>query len=174
MNNDIQIIDDIEVKMIPLTSGLLESYGVINTGKDVVEDLVIKFKNGSYYLYKDVGDFVLAKLPHAESVGSYFSTVIKNQYEFVKLELPQPILKWEALIEYGPCGSDYHRIEVDAMTYNGAYKKAQEWSSLNSIPHPMITVTEDSPMINEIEWTPEEEEEFMLLVERLDKSTPTD
>ena len=60
---------------------------------DVSGDLIIRFKGGSIYRYKDVEPSVFWKFYQAESKGKFHAKNIKNKYEFEKIELPKPAPK---------------------------------------------------------------------------------
>jgi hypothetical protein len=48
--------------------------------------LVVQFKNGSEYLYKDVPKEVYEEMCKTESAGKYLNTAIKGKYEFEKVD----------------------------------------------------------------------------------------
>jgi hypothetical protein len=52
--------------------------------------LLIKFKNGTYYEYKDVPESIFGEFAEAESKGSYFSKKIKNKYVCERIEIETP------------------------------------------------------------------------------------
>lgn len=64
-----------------VNSSLIESYARHKTC------MVIKFKNGSYYRYFKVSDDIVGEFENAESKGSYFSTKIKNVFDFEIIDI---------------------------------------------------------------------------------------
>ena len=87
--------------------------------------------------------------------------------------------KWKAIIEYGPIAADSHIMVVDAASVDEAEQKAIQWAQDNYKYYPMITITsielpeDDIPMdddfTSEIEWTSEEEEEFLMILNKSEK-----
>lgn len=82
------------------------------------------------------------------------------------------ILTWQIRIEYGPTAADVCRTTVLATTSSSALKEAEIWAKKQGIRTPMFTIDghadlpEDVPNVdNEIsdalEWTIEEEEAFL-------------
>lgn len=75
----------------PLKSSSIAAYcwkgdgGLYNEGHS--GDLIIKFKNGGYYRYKDVPPKVFWDFEQAESHGKYFYKNIKDKYVTEKIEL---------------------------------------------------------------------------------------
>ncbi len=69
------------VKRRPVTSSNLASVGYDDAG----QTLEIEFLNGSIYQYFGVPSAVHSALLGAESVGSYFSRNIKNNYRYSRL-----------------------------------------------------------------------------------------
>ena len=53
-------------------------------------DLIIKFKNGGYYRYKDVDADTFWEFESAESKGKYHARNIKNVFVVEKIDLPKP------------------------------------------------------------------------------------
>ena len=85
---------------------------------------------------------------------------------------------WKLLIEYGPVAADCHIMVVSATSVDDAMQKAVQWAQDNFKYYPMITIDElpeddetpmDDDFTSEIEWTLEEEEEFLTIVENLEK-----
>ena len=56
-------------------------------------DLILEFKNSTYYRYKDVDSDTYWAFEEAESQGKYFAANIKNKFVAEKLELPKPAPK---------------------------------------------------------------------------------
>lgn len=86
--------------------------------------------------------------------------------------------KWKLLIEYGPVAADCHVMVVSASSFDDAMQQAVQWAQDNFKYYPMITIDElpeddgipmDDDFTSEIEWTLEEEEEFLTIVESLEK-----
>ncbi len=81
----------------PTKSGTIDAY--CYTGRKHYSDssldrsgtLTIKFRNGSFYKYKDVEPSVFWEFYSAESKGTFLAKNIKKKYEFEKLETPQPV-----------------------------------------------------------------------------------
>ena len=55
-----------------------------------IGDLILKFKNGGYYKYKDVDSDTYNKFASSESLGKYHAKHIKNVFEAERLDLPRP------------------------------------------------------------------------------------
>lgn len=68
-------------EMLPVISSNVNAVGYDEEKKE----LHVKFNNGSYYKYLNVGLDVYKSLRAAESVGKYLNTNIKNVYQFVKV-----------------------------------------------------------------------------------------
>ena len=49
-------------------------------------DLVVRFKNGGEYLYKEVPKEAFYLMAKSESAGKYLAAHIKNEYKFEKLD----------------------------------------------------------------------------------------
>lgn len=49
-------------------------------------DLVVEFKNGGQYLYKSVPKDLYKGMSEAQSAGKYLNSLIKEQFDFIKLE----------------------------------------------------------------------------------------
>lgn len=82
---------------------------------------------------------------------------------------------WEVVIEYGPVHN--HVILVKNSTKEDALQQAKDWVQGNNIQNPIysvrkqiISIPEDSILDDDysdiIEWTPEEEEEFLRIADR--------
>ena len=52
----------------------------------IKKELVIEFKGGSQYLYKEVPEETFEAMKKAESKGIYFHANIKNKFETVKIK----------------------------------------------------------------------------------------
>lgn len=74
---------------------------------------------------------------------------------------------WKVNIEYGPTAHDVHKITVEAETQEEAREKAEQWAIDNRVRAPMISnpVMEDD-FTDYLEWTEEEEEAFLHIVEK--------
>jgi len=90
--------------------------------------------------------------------------------------------KWKVSIESGPVAADIHYIIVEAVSANKAREMAMTWANTNNIHHPMIgqlaeiDASSVIPILDDdytdiIEWTVEEEEEFLRLFGDLDKGS---
>jgi hypothetical protein len=76
--------------------------------------------------------------------------------------------KYEVCIEYGPTAADVHYVTVDADSIEDALAQGTVWAEDNRIRNAMVSnATELSDTTDDftdiIEWTPEEEEEFVRL-----------
>lgn len=82
------------------------------------------------------------------------------------------MLTWQIRIEYGPTAADVCRTTVLATTSSSALKEAENWAKKQGIRSPMFTIDghadlpDDVPNVddeisNALEWTPEEEEAFL-------------
>lgn len=61
----------------------VDSSQIASVGYDQdTEELEIEFHNGSLYVYKNVPFNEFQSLMDAESVGKYFSSNIKNKYQW--------------------------------------------------------------------------------------------
>lgn len=87
------------------------------------------------------------------------------------------IYKWEIIVEDGPTAADCYPIVVEAPTALVAYDHAEEWAKNNNMRKPMFSRPKKVPEINEVpiieddytdivEWTPEEEEEFLRIADK--------
>lgn len=84
--------------------------------------------------------------------------------------------KWSVIIEDGPTAAHCHKIIVEASSSIEAYEKAEEWSNKMNIKNPMysrpvLAKPSDVPILDDdytdiIEWTPEEEEEFLRIADK--------
>lgn len=70
------------MKTVNLESSNLKSVTFDDTKK--IQDIKIMFNSGSIYTYKSVPITIIENLIHAESVGKFFNSFIKNIYEFKK------------------------------------------------------------------------------------------
>ena len=88
-------------------------------------------------------------------------------------------MKYEVGIEYGPTAADVHYITVDAESSEDALAKGKKWAEDNKIRGAMVCNASeladqpDSDFTDIIEWTPEEEEEFMHIVVEKDDDNGT-
>ena len=64
------------IEMVQVESSNIESVGMSG------DDLIVKFKTGATYSYKDVPIRVFIELTTAESVGRYFNREVKGKYEY--------------------------------------------------------------------------------------------
>lgn len=69
------------MKRRPVTSSNLASVGY----DDAAQTLEVEFLNGSIYQYFGVPSAEHSALLGAESVGSYFSRNIRNNYQYARL-----------------------------------------------------------------------------------------
>jgi hypothetical protein len=74
--------------------------------------------------------------------------------------------KWNISIEYGPVAADVHHIVVDAANSEEALIKAEKWAKDNNVKSPMFSEPYEDSYDDFLEWTPEEEEEFLLIVSK--------
>jgi len=51
--------------------------------------LIVRFKNGSYYQFDNVPERAYMNMIEATSVGKYFNSYIKNNFQFKKLEVKE-------------------------------------------------------------------------------------
>ena len=76
-------------------------------------------------------------------------------------------MKYEVGIEYGPTAADVHYITVEAESDKDALVKGEQWAEDNKIKGAMVSnateLIEDDDFTEIIEWTPEEEEEFIRI-----------
>ena len=77
--------------------------------------------------------------------------------------------KYEVGIEYGPTAADVHYVTVNADSIEDALNQGKKWAEDNKIRGALVCnadeVTEDSDYTDIIEWTPEEEEAFLSILE---------
>lgn len=80
------------------------------------------------------------------------------------------LTKWEITIEYGPTTSDRHFIVANTMTSDEVILLAEKWCKDNSVdlfilygPYPILDDPDDYK--NFLEWTIDEEEEFIRMLE---------
>lgn len=75
--------------------------------------------------------------------------------------------KYEVGIEYGPTAADVHYVTVEADSVQDALVQGMKWAEDNRISHAMVCnateLIEDDDFTEIIEWTPEEEEEFIRI-----------
>jgi hypothetical protein len=69
-------------KWITVQSDMISNLGYAHKN----QILLVRFSNGSIYEYADVSYSIFKDLAHAESVGKYFHTNIKNKFTTRKLE----------------------------------------------------------------------------------------
>jgi len=93
-----------------LTKAIKLSHGLISITCEIFEDfessnielvgydreasvLLIRFKGGTEYLYKDVASCIYEDMTHVESLGKYFNELIKGNYPVMKVTgLPDGML----------------------------------------------------------------------------------
>lgn len=64
----------------------VQSSNISEVGYDPASmTLEVAFTNGTIYQYFDVPETLYQELLHAESVGKFLNTQIKNSYRYVKL-----------------------------------------------------------------------------------------
>lgn len=78
--------------------------------------------------------------------------------------------KYEVSIEYGPTAADVHYVTVDADSQQQALIKGQEWADQNGMRSVLVCNAtemdeEDNDFTDIIEWTPEEEEAFLNILD---------
>lgn len=76
--------------------------------------------------------------------------------------------KFEVGIEYGPTAADVHYITVEADDNEGAMLKAAEWAKANKINGTVnypLELAEDDDFTEIVEWSHEEEEEFLHVLD---------
>jgi hypothetical protein len=77
--------------------------------------------------------------------------------------------KYEVGIEYGPTAADVHYIIVEAESTEDALLQGRQWANHNRMITAMIvTVNElvsDDDYTDILEWTPEEEEAFLHILD---------
>ena len=69
------------ITMFPLSCEFIQSAGYDSR----LKKLVILFKNESYYLYKNVNNWVFYCLYSSDYPGMFFYDKIKEQYEYSKI-----------------------------------------------------------------------------------------
>ena len=72
---------DNTVKMQEVNSSTISSIGY----DDFMNNLRVRFKNGSLYDYVNVPFVEFESLVNAESVGKYFASAIKNKFEYIRI-----------------------------------------------------------------------------------------
>ncbi len=76
--------------------------------------------------------------------------------------------KYEVGIEYGPTAADIHYITVEADSIVSAIAMGSSWAIKNKVSatiHAPLELTEDDDFTDILEWTPEEEEAFLRILE---------
>jgi hypothetical protein len=77
------------------------------------------------------------------------------------------MMKFEVAVEYGPTAADVHYIQVYADTTDEAIYQGKQWAAKNKLAALVCNATEmndsEDDFTEIIEWTPEEEEEFVRL-----------
>ena len=64
----------------------VQSSNIVSISYNLNEEILeIEFKGNRIYQYKDVPEFIYQDLINSESVGKYFNTNIKDQYETEKV-----------------------------------------------------------------------------------------
>lgn len=136
-------------------------------------DLIIKFKNGTYYRYKNV-DFDTANgFMDAKSLGKYHAAHIKNKFEVEKIELLIPNISG-ATIKEAPLKTKYkdHGSDVaKAWPFPTNKRPEQELDMTQNTPKPVPSIPEipsEDDYEEFIEWTPQEEEEFLRILKEQD------
>jgi hypothetical protein len=79
-------------------------------------------------------------------------------------------MKYEVCIEYGPTAADVHYITVDADSVEDALDQGKKWAEDNRIRNAMVSNAIEFPtdiddFSDIIEWTPEEEEAFLHILD---------
>lgn len=75
-----------KIKMIKVNSSNVDSVGYLKIKKAFDGDVIIKFKNGGIYQYKNVAKEVYEGLMASESIGMYLHQNIKKQHEYNKID----------------------------------------------------------------------------------------
>ena len=79
------------------------------------------------------------------------------------------MMKFEVGIEYGPTAADVHYIQVYADTIEEALTQGKKWATDNKMSALVCNATEiddlDDDFTEIIEWTPEEEEAFLSILD---------
>lgn len=98
---------------------------------------------------------------------NHFQQTIRTRAKMTKLT------KWEVNVEYGPTAADVHYVTVDAENMTDALAKGMKWAVDNKILSPLVCnaseLTGDDDLADDdytdlIEWTEEEEEEFVRML----------
>jgi hypothetical protein len=86
------------------------------------------------------------------------------------------LVNWEVSIEYGPTAADVHYVNVNATSYEDALIKGKQWADANGMRNALVcnatelpegsAFLEDDDFTDIIEWTEEEEEEFIRLLDK--------
>jgi hypothetical protein len=76
--------------------------------------------------------------------------------------------KWNITIENGPTGSDSYDFTVSASSAKDALTKAEQWAKDNNVLNPMFGEPYEDTYEDLLEWTAEDEEEFIHIVIRSD------
>jgi hypothetical protein len=79
---------------------------------------------------------------------------------------------WEVSIEYGPTAADVHYVILAAESKEDALNKGVQWAATNGMRNVMVCnatdlgleTLADDDFTEIIEWTPEEEEEFVRII----------
>lgn len=80
------------------------------------------------------------------------------------------LTKWNVSIEYGPTAADVWDFACSATSAKDALAKAKEWAKEKNISSPMFSEPYEDTYEDVLEWTPEEEEEFVHMVSGIDNS----
>jgi len=75
------------------------------------------------------------------------------------------LTKWNVSIEYGPTAADVHDIVVEASSIEIARKKAAKWAKDNNVRSPMISEPYEDNYDDILDWTEDEEEAFLHIIE---------
>lgn len=78
------------------------------------------------------------------------------------------VSKWNITIEYGPTAADSYDFVVGASSAKDALAKAKQWAEEKNIRNPMFSEPYEDTYEDVLEWTPEEEEEFVHMISGLD------
>lgn len=70
------------IRMMRVDSSMFTELGYDNTHKS----LVVRFTSGALYQYFEVPEYLWNDMQAADSMGSYFSKNIREEYRFEKLE----------------------------------------------------------------------------------------
>lgn len=90
-------------RFYPVNSSLVSSYSyTFNLVEEsAAGDLLLRFKNGTIYKYKEVPDSVRVALINAESFGKFFATNIRDKFITEKVEFPKPDWDYIPIMEGG-------------------------------------------------------------------------